>query len=99
MMLLGIFIFLKTIFAVTDNYKWRISGIFKKYSISYVFVLMLLEGNIQYLAFLFSFDAQHLASASFEQKLVNFVTITVFFLIFALGFTLLIPLRVVYTDK
>ena len=70
----------RLLFLLTFNFK--ISVFFRPYAFWPTFIIMFLEGNIQFLTYLFVSEVQGLFSFNFSQKINLTLVVIVFFLIF-----------------
>jgi hypothetical protein len=67
------------LFWLTFNFK--ISVLFRPFTLWPTFIMMFLEGNVQYLSYLFSSEAQNFFAFNFHQKINLIFVLTVFFLV------------------
>ncbi len=63
-------------------FKYKFSSFLRAYSLAGFLILMILEGNVSFFAYLFVFDIGFFYSLDFNHELLNVLTLIAFFLYF-----------------
>jgi len=80
MLMIAIFLAFRVMFFVLFNY--RISLFLRQFSLWVFLFIMITDGNIQYLSYLFGFEMNHLFNFTFANKMSSVMVLILYFFLF-----------------
>lgn len=89
-----VFVACRTLFYLFFNY--RLSIIFREFSFWPYFIIMILDGNLQYLTYLMSFEVNNFFSPDFINKMALCISVCLYYILFVFSISVYFILKNFY---